>query len=763
MLQRIIWLFLLIPTILNGQTSVIGSWRTHHSYVIANGLALDKNQVFCNSPYAFFSVQFDNGEINTFSKSNGLSDAGIATIGKDTANDILVVVYNNSNIDIIKNGKIINLPDIKNKSITGDKSVYNIFTTNGVAYLSAGFGLVKLDLIKEEISDTYYPGGGTTNKVNVSWVNASSIFCATENGVFKGDIAPGINLSNPADWTAFDISDGIPSTSSSAVCIYKNQTYAAVGNTIYNFDGTDWQPFYSENNWQTKFLNIGNDKMVFSQWKYSGSDVVEARIVLFNGTNFEKIDGSAILQRPTSVAIDNQNRVWYADLYVGLNYFNNGNTTSILPNGPYAETVGKIDAMNGSIYAASAPIITRWDPLFNGVGLYTAKDYFWETFRSNNIPELNGLFDIGTVKTIPSENKVLYGAFYHGLIEFDPATHSVQVIEKAVNTANNKFTVTGFAEDNQGNIWMSNAYTTAPIAVRKPGGIITGYTNTLLNNKLIKDIAIDDNNQLWLVNNGAGLVVYNTNNTIDDPSDDLAVTYTTSIGAGGLHTNAVTCVVRDAEGEMWIGTEEGITIVRCTFAVLDRQCDAERICVPRGDTSNFCDYLLEDENIRCILVDPANRKWIGTNNGLFLISADGLKTIHYFNEDNSPLISNKIKSLAFESNSGDLYIGTEIGIQSYRTDATLTSNNDAKPFVYPNPVREDCDGPIAIKNLPNNAQVKITTVSGKLVYETVALGGQAIWDGKLLSGEKAASGVYLVLAVDDTGKEKAVTKFVLIH
>ncbi|MBX7227402.1 MAG: T9SS type A sorting domain-containing protein [Chitinophagales bacterium] len=762
MLQRIIWLFLLMPGFLKSQ-SVIGSWRTHHSYVIANGLALDKNQVFCNSPYAYFSVQFDNGEINTFSKSNGLSDAGVAAIGKDTTNDILVVVYNNSNIDILKNGKIINLPDIKNKSITGDKTIYHVFATNGIAYLSAGFGLVKLDLIKEEISDTYYPGTGTTNKVNASWATSTSIFCATENGVYKGDIAPGINLSNPADWQAFDLSDGIPSASSSAICVYDNQAYAAVGNSVYSYDGTDWQAFYTENNWQTKFLNIGNNKMVFSQWKYNGSDVVESRIVLFDGVNFEKINASAILQRPTAVAIDNQNRVWYADLYVGLNYFSNGNTTSILPNGPYAETVGKIDVMNGSIYAASAPIITRWDPLFNGVGFYVAKDYFWETFRSNTIPELNGLLDIGTVKTIPSENKVLYGAFYHGLIEFDPAARSVQVTEKAISAANNKFTVTGFAEDNQGNIWMSNAYTTAPIAVRKPGGSLTGYTNTLLNNKLIKDIAVDDNNQLWLVNNGVGLVVYNTNNTIDDPSDDNAISYTTSVGAGGLHTNAVTCIVKDAEGELWIGTEEGISVVRCPFAAFDRQCDAERICVPRGDTSNFCDYLLEDENIRCILVDPANRKWIGTNNGLFLISADGLKTIHYFNEDNSPLISNKIKSLAFEPNSGDLYIGTEIGIQSYRTDATLTANSDAKPFVYPNPVREDYNGPIAIKNLPNNAQVKITTVSGKLVYETIALGGQAIWDGNLLSGEKAASGVYLVFAVNDSGKEKAVTKFVLIH
>ena len=146
-----------------------------------------------------------------------------------------------------------------------------------------------------------------------------------------------------------------------------------------------------------------------------------------------------------------------------------------------------------------------------------------------------------------------------------------------------------------------------------------------------------------------------------------------------------------------------------------------------------------------------------------MISADGLKTISYFNVDNSPLISNKIRSLAFEPNSGDLYIGTDKGIISYRTDATLTEAGKAEVFVYPNPVRPDYQGPIAVKGLPNNAEVKITDINGSLVYQTTANGGQAIWDGNLLSGERAATGVYLVFALDGTGKEKAITKFVLIH
>ena len=45
--------------------------------------------------------------------------------------------------------------------------------------------------------------------------------------------------------------------------------------------------------------------------------------------------------------------------------------------------------------------------------------------------------------------------------------------------------------------------------------------------------------------------------------------------------------------------------------------------------------------------------------------------------------------------------------------------------------------------------VKITTISGKLVYETRSLGGMAQWDGRNMGGEKVKTGVYIVYVVSE--------------
>ena len=114
---------------------------------------------------------------------------------------------------------------------------------------------------------------------------------------------------------------------------------------------------------------------------------------------------------------------------------------------------------------------------------------------------------------------------------------------------------------------------------------------------------------------------------------------------------------------------------------------------------------------------------------------------------------------------GEVFIGTEKGVISYRGEATEGGITHEDVYVFPNPVREDYDGPIAIRGLVQDAEVKITDVSGRMVYETIALGGQAIWDGRRVdNGERVSSGVYLVFSADpNLGQEKMVTKFLMIR
>ena len=122
-----------------------------------------------------------------------------------------------------------------------------------------------------------------------------------------------------------------------------------------------------------------------------------------------------------------------------------------------------------------------------------------------------------------------------------------------------------------------------------------------------------------------------------------------------------------------------------------------------------------------------------------------------------------VVDIAINEISGEVFIGTEKGIISYRSDATKGYDSYNNVTVFPNPVKENYNGKIAIKGLVNNANVKITDINGNLVFESFANGGQAIWDGKTQSRNRASTGVYLVFSTNTDGEETMVSKILFIH
>lgn len=166
--------------------------------------------------------------------------------------------------------------------------------------------------------------------------------------------------------------------------------------------------------------------------------------------------------------------------------------------------------------------------------------------------------------------------------------------------------------------------------------------------------------------------------------------------------------------------------------------------------------------VTAITVDGANRKWVGTESGgVYLFSSDGQSQIQHFTSDNSPLFSNNITSVTINPQSGEVFIGTDKGLMSYQGDAIEADENVTgcqDVLVYPNPVERSYNGPVAIKGVVPNGIVKITDVNGGLVYQTTALGTQAVWNGNNLAGEQVSTGVYLVFSSDATGENSCVTK-----
>jgi hypothetical protein len=86
-----------------------------------------------------------------------------------------------------------------------------------------------------------------------------------------------------------------------------------------------------------------------------------------------------------------------------------------------------------------------------------------------------------------------------------------------------------------------------------------------------------------------------------------------------------------------------------------------------------------------------------------------------------------------------------------------------KAVTYPNPVPSGYSGTIAIRGLIEDADIRITDISGQLVYRTKALGGQAIWNGKDYTGRRPQSGVYLIFVTNRDGSQSGVGKMVFME
>ncbi|MDX2002913.1 MAG: two-component regulator propeller domain-containing protein [Chitinophagales bacterium] len=745
----------------NAQGLGIGQWRAHLPYRQGLGLAHSSSEVFCISNVTFYAFEKETGVIQKYDKVIGLSDVKVTNIAYSEAYDALVVVYDNTNIDLIKNNTIYNVSDIQRKSIVGEKRVNSIYLKDSIAYLACTFGIVAFDIKNQEIKDTYYIGDlGEQLSVNNIVSDGAKLYAATLEGLRVANLSSP-NLINFQEW---QLDTSLPKAPITQVVLFQDILIVNINDSLFIRNGTTWPLFYEQANWTITQMDVSDNHLLVCETdgNYTG------RIARFNNDlGFASPIVNDRIRLPQDIYIDEDSIAWIADEIEGLlRIAPDGTTSSIQPNGPGSAQVANLSFAGGNLWVARGPVPFSGNYLQGGLDTYG--EGYW-TYRDEfNTSELADFNRIHTVLAKPSGDGAYLAAFTDGLIDFgnpiaryDETNSPLQVRNgDAGNTP-----VTGLALDASGNLWMSNFETSTPLVVKKADGSFKAFRPTpLVPNGSLGQLVIDDNGYIWaqILSSSAGLMVFNNGGTIDDLGDDRTKILTTATGNGGLPSNSVSCLAKDREGEIWVGTGEGIAVFYCPGSIFsDFGCDAQQILVSEG---GFAGYLLATEAINVIAVDGANRKWVGTNNGLWLFSADGTEQLAYFNTDNSPLISNTITSLAIDGVTGEVFIGSADGLVSYRGDATTGGEEFADTLlVFPNPVRETYHGPIAIKGLTTDAEVKITDVRGTLIYQTTANGGQAIWDGRNFDGREAKAGVYLVFAIKTDGTASKVTKLLLMR
>jgi hypothetical protein len=745
--------------LLNAQPP-IGQWREHLSYNQAIQVTASSTGVFCATPWSLFTVDFTDNEIERYSKINGLHETGIQTIQWDASLQKLIVAYNNANIDVLEGNHIFMVDAIKQKNIPGDKTIYSIFCKQGMAYCCSGLGIIVLDENKHEVKDTYVIGANGANiKVSGLTADAAFFYAATDEGLKKAPLLT-VNLADYRNWQLESGIKGLSAGACNNVLNVQDKIITQKNDSLFAWNGNAWDLLYTDD-WHINNISTSENHLLVSQQKGAVARV----LVMSNNASIEKTIAQNNLLVVPRQALSIQNTIWIADSVTGLLSYNTGATQRYQPNSPYASADGAMMARENILWVAAGSVTNNWINSFSKNGLFRFSENEWTNFNKENIPAFDSLYDIITVAVDPKDNTAWGGSFGGGLFHLSN-DKTVQIYKQNSPLAASffnpgKYFIAGLAFDNDNNLWISDYGAPQNIAVKKADGSWAKFFPPfVLVNNAAAQIITDGFNQKWIISPGNGLICFNSGQSIDNTGDDKWKLYTAGKGAGNLPTNAVLCIAKDKNNFIWVGTSKGVAIIQCPQQVFAAQgCDA---VLPVVQQDNFAGYLFGDENVQAIAVDGADRKWVGTKNGVWLISPEGDKIISRFTEDNSFLLDNDVKKIAIDGKTGEVFFSTAKGICSFRGTATQADVENSHVLVFPNPVPPGYTGTIGIRGLVDNAVVKITELDGRLVYQTRSLGGQATWNGKNYKGGTVSTGVYLVLVSDDSRIEKLATKIVFI-
>ncbi|HEY0272402.1 MAG TPA: two-component regulator propeller domain-containing protein [Chitinophaga sp.] len=747
-MPRSVVLFLLLCSLrLAAQPVPIGHWRSHLPTSPALAVAVLDGQVYCATPYTVFSVSSDEHALTTYSKINGLHDAGIRCMGANAS--ALVIAYGNSNLDILKDRQFYNLPDILQKNIAGDKSIRSISFYNETALLASGLGIIVLNLDRLEIADTYVIGdAGEYLGVNACATYNGYLYAATSRGVKRAPLQ-GVNLADYHHWTYSN--DGLQPAPVAEITSLGQQLMARQGDTLYQWDNTRWQPWYAAPGRHISHIRAGNQQVLVCE---SPGQIVTLDV---NGSP-QTTTGNGF-SAPAD-ALPQDNGLWIADSIAGLVWYHDGQPDRLSPNAPQGIATGDLVFNNSTLWAMAGSVTTNWAPTGNHDGFYRFADETWTTFRQG----LDTLPDLVAAAVI--RDTLYAGSFGGGLLQMSPDGHFTVYKQHSLlppSESSGAYNVSGLAPDAAGNLWIAAYGAATDVVVKQASGQWLTFAIPFYHTgNAVSQLLPDDYHQVWIVSPlQNGLFVLNTGADLNHPADDNWLQYSMGAANGNLPSNDVRCLARDKNGWIWIGTAQGIAVIACGQEVFGAGCPAYLPVVQEG---NFAGYLFQHEQVNAIAVDGANRKWVATNNGVWLVTEGGDAVLQHFDESNSPLLSNTVYKIAIDPLTGEIFFATANGIISYRGAATETSNVVAgSVLAFPNPVPPGYTGTIAVRGLFANATVKITDISGKLVYETKATGGQVTWNGQDYTGHRPQSGVYLVFASQANGSEQLVTKIVFIH
>lgn len=804
--KLLILLTFMLPLAVQAQLAV-GSWKIYSPFINVEDIAETGTYIYFVSAGSVFRYDKETTEVEALTKVNLLNDVDAKNVYSDPDAKSVIVVYSSGNMDRLSdNGKVVNMPDIKNANSVGSHNINDIAFKGDDYYVATDFGLVVYNNSKNEVRETVF-----TPK-EVMHVDASSLFVAM--GLKEGALyvaSADKNIKNLSDFNFFNLG----MADCHGLIAKGDKLYWCIWGEIFRIYNIDINTGTFGIDAQIEVDGQNQGIWGCNNWKiYRGSHGYD---YVFNGDGIYTFDEDGKISKLSSAKVP---------------------ATSVLLYGGDAESVweGNSNGLRQMDYSAQEPValggyIKGSDlPLKQIHAMYTGQSGKIYLYGLDQNSTLNAYYDRSKPSTVltlengefkdvagkevdfengnsgvrgpnamrrtfrlcedPQDPDAYYiGSFFEGVyhIKDNKQLHKYYATSAGFEMAVNYSCVTyAVGVDNFGNLWVYNDTESSSDsskrihvlssenrnkAITTPSDwqsfSVKGKTSDSWEN-FILPCRKSNYTIITLGKYDKNFVIVDSRNT-PSPSDDRLIVVDTQIDQDGKEfdsTIGLTCVAEDNNGRLWFGSEKGVYEITDISKVTSNVATIKRMKVARNDGTNLADYLLENVTVSGIAVDAANKKWISTiGSGVYLVSENGDRILEHYTVDNSILPSNHVYSVACDPASNKVYFGTPNGLVEYSSTTSPAADSYSDVYAYPNPVRPDYTGWITVTGLMDNSLVKIADANGNVFHQGRSEGGMFVWDGCNSSGERVKTGVYYVLASQNaTGSASAcVTKIMVIN
>lgn len=798
MLRHLSFLLFIVITSFVASPQSTGNWDIMPVYGgLADALVHGRNAVYCLVSGNLFSLNTRTDEMRHHSSLNGLNDVQIERIAYNMEKGYLVIVYNSSNVDLLyDNGRIVNIPDIRDANISSSKTVNSIdFHSDGRIYMSTDFGFVALDDKNYRVADSgiYNEAFNYAGEIDgkVVLVKQDVIYLSDKNSVHNSFNS----FSKIATFSFMPVE--MHSLGERYLLAYTTNKDIFTVEVDVTSGGITSLKVAGQENIQMPFTTGSNGNVYF----VSGSTLREFNHA--DGRWVSTVFPSFFVNKTLAIKDGMSGSVWASDAE-GIGEYKVGESDNVTtlrnPARPEALTCSY------PAFITATPDGERIYITNVGYDAFRNRTVDFSLKQTTNIIENGEIRDVtcydynggqltgGTQFLVqdPTDASRYFIANYQKgifILSADDGSY-IDIIDGTKLPFNEKWALRcrNVSFDRYGNLWLSVRNNTSltnqaihilPAASLKKtsmirptdwlapdlGGYEQGEGSVVLHHSRSNYVVVSTNHECT-----SGILVYDHKGTPTqlDAADRYVFNRVVDQDGIELRVNFVECIKEDHNGQIWIGTaNSNFVIPDITTAISGGVLHVRRPKVPRNDGTNYADYLLSGQNIFDISIDASNRKWMATgNSGVYLVSADGTEIIDNFTIDNSLLPSNRVLSVCCDPKSSAVYVGTDKGVVKYSSDSSPAAEDYGDVYAYPNPVRPDYTGWITISGLMDNSLVKITDTAGNLVHQGTSEGGTYVWDGCNNSNQRVRSGVYFVFASQNASGSvsgKPVTKIMVVN